>query len=159
MTEQTDPPTGPSIWVTVPPPVWALLFLLAGWGLGAILDLEPVLRSAPAGAGLVLSGFILVSWGRRTFARAGAEIFPASPKNSVLVTGGPFRFTRNPMYLGLFILVTGLSLLIGTLSALAAAAVFLLWANVVSIPYEEEKMERQFGDVYRDYKKRVRRWI
>src|SRR5690606_9834392 len=103
--------------------------------------------------------FLLALWGRLTFARNGAEIRPASPVNSVLVTTGPFRFTRNPMYLGLFILMAGLALLIGTLSAYAAAIVFLAWVNFVSIPFEEAKMERQFGEAYRAYKRDVRRWI
>lgn len=159
MTETTQPPTGSSIWVIIPPPIWALVFLLIGWGVGAGLGFAPILRLTPAGFGLALCGFALAAWGRLTFARVGAEIRPASPKNSVLVTDGPFRFTRNPMYLGIFILMAGLSLLIGTLSVLLANVAFLLWTNFVSIPYEEQKMERQFGDEYRDYKKRVRRWL
>jgi protein-S-isoprenylcysteine O-methyltransferase Ste14 len=149
----------PAIWVAVPPPVWALLFLLIGWGVGAALGLPAHYRSYVLGAALAVAGFGLALWGRLTFARAGAEIRPASPVNSALVTTGPFRFTRNPMYLGLLILMIALSLLIGTLAVLVADVVFLLWVNFVSIPFEEEKMGRQFGEDYRAYKRRVRRWL
>ncbi|MBI1365604.1 MAG: DUF1295 domain-containing protein [Alphaproteobacteria bacterium] len=149
----------PSIWVVIPPPIWALLFFLTGWGAGAALRLERALQSTAVGVALVLAGIALAGWGRLTFARAGAEIMPASPKNSVLVTGGPFRFTRNPMYLGILVLMTGLCLIVGTATTLISLAVYVLWTNFVSIPFEEEKMERQFGDDYRAYKKRVRRWI
>ncbi len=133
--------------------------MLIGWGVGAVLNLPANYRSYGLGAALAVAGFALALWGRLTFARAGAEIRPASPVNSILVTDGPFRFTRNPMYLGLFLLMTGLSLLIGALSVFVADVVFLLWANFVSIPFEEEKMERQFGENYRAYKRRVRRWL
>lgn len=149
----------PSIWVIVPPPVWALLFLLVGWGVGAALNLPVLVQANAVAIVIAIAGFLIALWGRLTFASAGAEIRPASRVNSTLVTGGPFRFTRNPMYLGIVILMIGLSLLIGTVAVFIADAVFLLWANFVSIPYEEEKMERQFGDGYRAYKRRVRRWI
>jgi len=159
MVETISPLPKPSIWVIIPPPIWALFFLLAGWGVGAVLDLSALYRSTAVGAGVSVAGFCLALWGRLTFARVSAEIRPASPKNSTLVTNGPFRFTRNPMYLGILIFMTGLSLLIGTIAVFIADLVYLLWANFISIPYEEDKMERQFGDEYRSYKKRVRRWL
>lgn len=159
MAHATNPLPRPSIWVVVPPPVWALLFLLIGWGVGAALGLQVLVHANAAAIVIAIAGFLIALWGRLTFARAGAEIRPASPVNSTLVTSGPFRFTRNPMYLGIFVFMTGLSLLIGTVAVFIADAVYLVWANFVSIPYEEEKMERQFGDDYRAYKRRVRRWI
>ena len=63
------------------------------------------------------------------------------------------------MYLGILIIMIGLSLVVGTVAALISIIVYVLWANFISIPYEEQKMERQFGEDYRAYKKSVRRWI
>lgn len=159
MAETSAPLPKPSIWVIIPPPIWALLFLLTGWGVGSALDLPALYSSTVAGAGVAAVGFCIALWGRLTFASVSAEIRPASPKNSTLVTNGPFRFTRNPMYLGIFTFMTGISLLIGTIAVFISDVIFLLWANFISIPYEEGKMERQFGDDYRDYKSRVRRWL
>ncbi len=149
----------PSILVLVPPPVWALIFMLIGWGAGAVLAAPTVLRAPLAGWPLLAAGAIIAASGRLAFARAGTEVMPASKKNTVLVTTGPFRWTRNPMYLGIITLLMGVALLVGTITVMIAVLVFFLFVNVVSIPFEEEKMERQFGDDYRAYKARVRRWL
>lgn len=148
-----------SFLVVVPPPVWALTFALLAWMLSSVLGLEPVVQNVLAGSLIFAGGFGLSAYGRMTFAAAKTEVMPASEKNSHLVTGGPFRFTRNPMYLGILIAAAGLSLVIGTSLAFAVPAAFFLLVNFVSIPYEEAKMERQFGESYRAYKGRVRRWI
>ncbi len=150
-----------SLSVRVPPPLWALLFVVLAWGAGRVAGLgpEPWLDQFSWGAGAAIAGFVIALWGRLAFAKAGTEVMPASETNKHLVTGGPFAFTRNPMYLGLLIVVIGVMLMIGTLTMIAAPVAFFLWVNFVSIPYEEKKMERQFGAEYRDYKKRVRRWI
>ena len=149
----------PSILVIIPPPAWALLFILAGWGAGALLNLAPVFQHTLAGGVAFAIGFAVSASGRLAFAKAGTEVIPASKKNSSLVISGPFKFTRNPMYLGILIAMFGLAIVIGTLTAYAAVIVYFLFVNFVSIPYEEEKMERQFGEAFRDYKSRVRRWI
>lgn len=155
----TDSDPRPSFLVVIPPPVWALLFVaasvLAGHGLGLRADFQSYV------AGLVIFGigFLVAASGRRAFAKAGTEVLPVSKKNSVLVETGPFRFTRNPMYLGIMIAILGVAFIIGTVAAFVAPIVFFLFVNFISIPYEEKKMERQFGDAWRNYKSRVRRWI
>ncbi|MFO7301151.1 MAG: isoprenylcysteine carboxylmethyltransferase family protein [Acidobacteriota bacterium] len=149
----------PSFAVQVPPPLWALLFLVAGWLSGRLLGLPSVVRAPMIGTMLIVAGIGLSAWGRRTFDRAGTEVMPTSPVNSVLVTHGPFAYTRNPMYLGILIVLAGFALCIGTLTAWAAVVVFFLWVNFVSVPYEEAKMERQYGERFREYTRRVRRWI
>jgi len=78
---------------------------------------------------------------------------------TALVTTGPYRYTRNPMYLGLAFLYAGIALAFGLLWALAALPVVLLVVDRVVIPPEERHLEAQFGDEYRAYKSRVRRWI
>lgn len=159
MVEST--PAKPSFTVVIPPPAWALLFVIVAWAVGyaARLDAAAWLYHPLLGAVVVIAGIALAVWGRLTFARAGAEIRPASPKNSFLIADGPFRFTRNPMYLGLLVVTLGIAAIVGTSAMLLAPIAFFLWVNFVSIPYEEAKMERQFGETYRDYKRRVRRWI
>lgn len=149
----------PSILVIIPPPAWALLFILAGWGIGALLHLAPIFQHTLAGVVVFALGFAVSASGRLAFAKAGTEVVPASKKNSALVISGPFKFTRNPMYLGILIAMIGLAIVIGTVTAYGAVIVYFLFVNFVSIPYEEEKMERQFGEAFRDYKSRVRRWI
>lgn len=152
-------PQRPSILVIIPPPFWALLFYLIAWIVGRASGLEPVFRHTIAGWVVVAIGFAVAASGRLEFARFRTEVIPVSKKNSALVTSGPFRMTRNPMYLGILIALTGLAIVLGTWPGVVAVVAFFLFANAVSIPYEEEKMERQFGDDYRAYKKRVRRWI
>ena len=155
----TDAVKRPSIPVIVPPPIWALLFVLAAWLAGRALALPILFQHTLAGWAVFALGFLVSASGRLAFAKAGTEVIPVSKKNSVLVETGPFRFTRNPMYLGILIAAAGLSIVIGTAAAYLAPVAFFLLVNFISIPYEEEKMERQFGDSFRDYKARVRRWF
>ena len=118
-----------------------------------------IFRSTPisvliGGAGLLISG-----WGERTFAAEGTEIRPDSPTNSKLVMRGPFRYTRNPMYLGLVMMASGFALYFGTILFYAVPVLLFLLCNFSFIPFEEAKMQRQFGDRYTDYLRRVRRWV
>ena len=155
----TDETPRPSFLVIIPPPVWALAFILIVWVAGLALQLETPLRHTIAGGIVFVLGFLVSASGRAAFAKVGTEVRPASKENSTLVTNGPFRFTRNPMYVGILVATVGLSFLIGTRLAVVAPVIFFLFVNFISIPYEEAKMERQFGDDYRAYKARVRRWL
>ncbi len=78
---------------------------------------------------------------------------------TALVTTGPFRFSRSPMYLGVTCLLLGIALLVGTLPLFLAPVAFALTMNASYIPREERNLERQFGQEYMDYKNRVRRWL
>ena len=116
-------------------------------------------RSLPLATLLTAAGIFLAAWGRSTFAAAGTEIIPASATNKKLVTSGPFRFTRNPMYLGVVLLNLGIAFYAGTLPFFVVPILLFLLCNFVFIPFEEAKMQRQFGNQYTDYLRRVRRWI
>ncbi|MGI9083774.1 MAG: methyltransferase family protein [Aeromicrobium sp.] len=94
----------------------------------------------------------------RRFARAGTAVIPFRP-STALVTTGPFRFTRNPMYLGMAVLQAGLSLAFGLMWALAMVPVAVLAVDRLVIAREEPYLERRFGADYIAYKSRVRRWI
>jgi protein-S-isoprenylcysteine O-methyltransferase Ste14 len=76
-----------------------------------------------------------------------------------LMTGGPFGFSRNPMYLGMLIWLVGLAILLGSLIAFLFPILLFLLANFLLIPTEERRMEHQFGKQYVAYRQRVRRWL
>lgn len=151
--------TRPSLIVRIPTPLWLIGLVLVALGADALLGTHPVLAHWPTGLGFIAVGFAVSAWGRLTFKRHGAEIFPWSETHSTFVAVGPFRFTRNPMYVGMVIMGIGAALVAGTwMMWLVPVAVFAL-DQLVIIPYEERSMERTFGDAYREYRSRVRRWL
>jgi protein-S-isoprenylcysteine O-methyltransferase Ste14 len=77
----------------------------------------------------------------------------------VLITSGPFRYSRNPMYLGILIWLIGLAVLLGSLVACIFPVLFFLLAQGIMIPMEEKKMLRAAGAPYSDYMRHVRRWL
>ena len=147
--------------VKIPPPIWTFAMLIIAYGLQQTFTLAalPVAQSAIASVFLVAAGLALAFWAERNFAAAGTEIMPASPANKTLVTEGPFRFTRNPMYLGLMTATLGVAVFFGTLAFFAVPALLFLLVNFVFVPFEEAKMARQFGTQYTEYCARVRRWL
>jgi protein-S-isoprenylcysteine O-methyltransferase Ste14 len=119
------------------------------------------LISAPyswAGMVVMAGGFGLMGWGLRTFREHGVR-FTLTEKRSSVVQDGPFRFSRNPMYLGMATWLLGLAILLGSLGAFLFPVFFFLLTHCYSIPIEEKQMEAIFGEEYRRYKRRVRRWI
>jgi protein-S-isoprenylcysteine O-methyltransferase Ste14 len=85
-------------------------------------------------------------------------MIPANP-TTALVTSGPYRFTRNPMYLGMAFLYVAFAFGFGVMWAMALLPVVILVVDRFVIAREEPYLERKFGQRYRDYKARVRRWI
>src|SRR5512134_1851639 len=152
--------TGKVPWIVrIPTPVWLLGLIIVALLVDLVLELPAVAAHGPAGAALIIAGVVLSVWAALTFRRQRAQIMPSSETHSTLVASGPFRFSRNPMYLGALAVGVGAALLAGAWSMwLVPAALFLL-QNFVIIPFEERSMERTFGDAYRDYRSRVRRWI
>jgi len=149
----------PNWIVRIPTPIWLITLVVLALAADLILVLSPIVQHRPTGVALIVLGLALSAWARLTFRRQGAEVFPSSEKHSTLVASGPFRFTRNPMYLGLVVIGVGAALLAGTwLMWLVPVAVFAL-DQLVIIPFEERSMERAYGDAYRAYKARVRRWL
>lgn len=147
------------LFLRLPPPLWALILVAVAFGLGGAWTMQPLFRQRTLGVALIVLGLALAVWGRMVFAREGAEILPTSPTNSKLVQRGPFRLSRNPMYLGLLALLIGIALVVGTGPMLLVPPIFFAAMHWGFIPFEEAKMARQFGQEYGDYKRRVRRWL
>ena len=144
------------------PPLIFLGFLVAAAVLEAIVPLPvPVTHSLArdvAGAMLAAGGFFIIAMGTRRFAAAGTNVPPTLP-TTALVVDGIYRRTRNPLYLGMTLVYLGLGVAAGSFWA-GGLIVPLLWViNTGVIAREEHYLERKFGDAYRAYKARVRRWI
>jgi protein-S-isoprenylcysteine O-methyltransferase Ste14 len=144
----------------VPPPVMALAAGVLMW---AARDLGPriefhglvLLAAAFAGAGLLID---LVSVA--AFVRARTTVNPLAPdKANALVVGGLYRFSRNPMYLGMLMILLGWAAYLAQPLTLVFVAAFVFLIEVLQIRPEEKALEEKFGEDYRAYKKRVRRWL
>jgi protein-S-isoprenylcysteine O-methyltransferase Ste14 len=148
--------------VIVLPPFIFLGFLVAAIVLEAVVPL-PLLGAYAvarylAGAALAACGFALIGMGMRRFAAAGTNVPPNLP-TTALVIDGIYGRTRNPLYLGTTLVYLGVSVAAGSLWAIVLAVPLLWVINVGVIAREERYLERKFGDAYRAYKGRVRRWV
>jgi protein-S-isoprenylcysteine O-methyltransferase Ste14 len=150
-----------AIMLKLPPPVWTLIFLVVAAALSFVLGWPkvPGLPFRPLGIALVVIAFIPPVWAAWLFRREATEIDPTSPTNRALVTRGPYRLTRNPMYLGLITLALGIAIWVGAWPMFLAPIAVFATTNLVHIPFEEAKMRRQFGAAYDEYVGRVRRWF
>lgn len=142
------------------PPVYLLCSLLA---MTALHYLAPIARFATPpwsylGLLPLLAGIVMSAVAAGSFKRAGTPVVPFEP-STVLVTGGMFRVTRNPMYLGMILSLLGAAVLFGTVGALLPIPVFAWIIQSQFIVGEERFLEEIFGSAYLTYKKRVRRWI
>jgi len=146
--------------VIAPPPLIYLTALVIGLGLGYLAPTPFLPRSLAYGLGAVLiliGAWILIS-ARRMMQRAGTAIKPTIPTTALVVTG-PFRFTRNPLYVGATLIYVGIAVAARSLWALALLLVVLAVMHRGVIDREEHYLERKFGADYVRYKERVRRWI
>lgn len=139
------------------------LLVLLAIGLGLIEVLHPASGAIRAASELpwdvpLLLGLPLLIWARLNFKRKRAEVHTFRPPTR-LVTDGPFRFSRNPMYLGFLLVLLALALLVNTWCALLVPFGFFVVANSWYIPHEERTMRRAFGSHYEDYAWSTRRWI
>ena len=146
--------------IRVPPPLYYIAAFLVGVGLELLFPIGGppvavrVAVTALAGAAwLALDGAAILS-----FHRARTSMVPMKP-STALVTSGPYRVTRNPMYVGMALLYVGLAFAFGVIWALATLPVALLAVDRLVIAREEPYLERTFGQPYRDYRARVRRWL
>jgi protein-S-isoprenylcysteine O-methyltransferase Ste14 len=146
--------------VVVPPP------LLYGVAFAAVLGLRwlwplPVAASPAtlwAGVALLLAGIALGLWGSVSLRRAGTNILPSQPTTAI-VASGPFRFSRNPLYVGLSLDLIGLSLIVNSLWGFVVLVPVLAVMHFGVILREERYLGAKFGESYRQYCSAVRRYV
>lgn len=142
--------------------LFTLGFLIGLWiDNGVALALRPAQPDAmwaAAGAVLAMSGAALFAWGLWTFAQARTGIMLQHAATSV-VTQGPYRWTRNPMYVGCVLLYVGASLVFNSLWPILLLPAVIVLLNDHIIAREEQYMRTMFGDAYEAYCRRVRRWV
>ena len=156
MAETIDKPN-----VLIPPPIpWALA-ILAGLVAGWLYPLKFVPTSIPrawVGGGLFVLAVALAIWAIVTIRKAGTQ-FDVHKPTTAIVENGPYRFTRNPIYLGMFLGQTGIAIGFDNLWVLATLAPFYFVIRHGVVAREEAYLERKFGPVYLGYKSHVRRWL
>jgi protein-S-isoprenylcysteine O-methyltransferase Ste14 len=146
--------------VRFPPP----LVYIAGFLIGVVLEAIFPIGNLPLALALIALAIGVAVWlaldggAMLRFRRANTSMIPIRPSTS-LVVSGPYRVTRNPMYVGMAFLYAGLALGVGVIWALVVLPAVLVVVDRQVIAREERYLERKFGDSYREYKTRVRRWL
>ena len=146
----------------VPPPAVALLVAATMWHLSAY---EPALSLSAEMSEILILFLVIVGvsfdvCGLLAFRQLKTTINPMSPnKTSTLVTGGIYRLSRNPMYVGLFLFLMAWAIQLSMLWPFIGPVLFVIYITRFQITPEERVMESKFGDEYSIYKNKVRRWL
>jgi protein-S-isoprenylcysteine O-methyltransferase Ste14 len=148
--------------VRFPPPLVYLLAVLAGLAVGKWVAATPVpidrtLRIT-VGVLIAVAGVALAAWARIGFLRTGQSVIPWTPTPE-LIFQGPYRFTRNPMYVGMTLLTIGLGVALNNLWMSLFALPALLVVHLIAVLPEEKYLSEKFGVGYRTYLTRVRRYL
>ena len=142
------------------PPVYLFLALALMWLLQRYYPVHQYIDTPVAYAGVipVLLGIAMAAISAGMFLKADTGLEPFD-EATTLVTGGFYRMTRNPMYLGMFLMLFGMAFLMGSVGALLPLVMFVLVIRYNFVLGEERFLETVFGQQYLDYKSEVRRWI
>jgi len=143
------------------PPAWIAPGVLLAWLFDSYLPVYEWLPAPWSYVGAALAWVIalaLTGAAARELARHDTSLYP-NGESTTLVTGGLYRYTRNPMYLGMALLVLGASVFLGSVTALLGVVLFCAAVQRLFIIPEEERMTGWFGEDYTAYCKQVRRWI
>ncbi len=147
----------------IPPLLIVLILSMIMWGISLIdpkaimlsLSLRGILSSI-----LVLIGVGLTFAGAVSFRLAKTTVNPVRPDtSSALVTSGIYRITRNPMYLGFGLLLCAWAILLSSFISLLILPVYIAYIQTFQIRPEEKALEKKFGEMFLNYKRKVRRWI
>ncbi len=147
----------------IPVPSLYLMAFLFGVGIQFALPVSISsifwLRTTQAISIILLAvGAILAAWALLIF----QEAHTTTNRNETslrLITWGPYRFSRNPVYIGFFLVIIGLSVIFTLVWSIICQLFVFIYLNWVVIPFEETRLLRTFGEVYEQYRKAVRRWI
>jgi protein-S-isoprenylcysteine O-methyltransferase Ste14 len=159
----TNEPIETSTPSTIPwPPILIVATVASAVVLGYLAPLswpgESDLAARIAGRSLGVAGILLLIWAVVTLRRHGTTVLPDKPATA-LVTDGPFRFRRNPIYVADILILFGLADLTQNIWLVILAAPLAVLLTVLAIIPEERHLEARFGDAYREYKANTRRWI
>jgi protein-S-isoprenylcysteine O-methyltransferase Ste14 len=144
----------------IPPPILALVLLLAASSLANLLPLPAIVIPMHSTIGFlfIAHGVGIAGTAFAVFKRAGTPVRPGANPTQFVMTG-PYRVTRNPMYLGLLTFVIGWFFLTVSPYFVIPPIVFFWMINSRQIPFEERLLLERFGESYVAYCKRVRRWL
>lgn len=153
-----------SLELKIPPVAVTVLTGIGMWATAEAfpaLDIPlPPLWRAGLGVMLAAAGVFLALAGVGEFRRAATTVNPLSPEaSSRLVTGGVYRYTRNPMYLGMLLVLAGWAVALSHLSAPLWLMGYAAYMNRFQIVPEERALTERFGAVFGEYRRRVRRWL
>jgi len=142
------------------PPTYFIVLLFSSIGLHFLF---PVMRliSLPynyLGILIIIFGIILNLWTDSLFKKRQTTVKPHEMPN-FFISSGPFRISRHPMYLGMILILLGVAVFLGSLISFVFPIIFVMIIEKLFIPMEEKNLEKEFGDKYIAYKKRVRKWI
>lgn len=146
----------------IPPPIVGLVIAAGMWALThvpPVLQLPKLLRLSVALALAVIGAAVAIG-GVVSFHRAKTTVNPLKPETSAtLVSTGVYAFTRNPMYLGMALVLVGWTAYLASVWSLVGPVLFALYITRFQIIPEERVLDRLFGEPFAEYKKRVRRWL
>ncbi|MGB2227780.1 MAG: methyltransferase family protein [Parvibaculales bacterium] len=142
------------------PPLMVLAGIITQLLIGYIAPVEPLLGATwqYIGIALMVLGFATILLAARSFRKHETTIIPDG-QPSTLMEGGLFAYSRNPIYVAMAVLLIGSGLAIGHIWALIVVPLFVLLVQQIWIVKEEENLEAEFGQIYRNYKIKVRRWL
>ena len=144
----------------IPPPIVTLTFILLSFWLANYLPKLAFNYQGLTSLLMILIGLTIIVIGVKTFNNSDTTINPLNPSEaSHLVTEGVFSYTRNPMYLGMVIILLGVSIYNGVYIGVIILPCFIFYITEFQIKPEEKAMEEIFAGDYTDYLKRVRRWL
>lgn len=146
--------------VKIAPPVLMLIHIFAAFLLNWLLQLPFMFPGFLVwlGYALVVIGLALPFSAASRFREAHTTLDPHGSVTEI-VTSGPYRFSRNPIYLGFVCFLIGFSFMFRTYWGLILSPLFIVLLNMLVIKYEEIYLQRKFEDVYSSYKSSVRRWL
>ena len=146
----------------IPPPVYAISIAILMWLLSKYMPVAEIIQTPWNKIGLVII-IIAVSfdvWSLLLFLKKKTTPNPMKPENtSGIVTKGLYQYSRNPMYLGMLIILFGFGIWLGSVSPFVMLPAFYWVITEMQIKPEERMLEQKFTNEYLDYKNRVRRWL
>ena len=142
------------------PPMIAVVSIIAMIVLHVVVPIATVVPApfSYGGAFLLATGATMIAWSRRAFQAAGTPIKPFS-ESTALIRHGLYRCSRNPMYVGAVLLLTGVAILLGSVAPLLVVIAFFALLQEGFVRPEERLLEETFGEPYRAYRRSVRRWL